>query len=272
VRERIAEVLDRLTPAERRVAEFVAADLGAVPEATVASVARAAGVSEPTVIRFCRALGLDGFSGLRLAVVRDQAAGPAPAPRRIEPGMPAGEAGIAALESGLATLSAARQALDRDLLARAALALLLATRVEIWGSGAAFAPACHLEAALAGLCRGVVARSDAARQREAAIGLEAEGVAVCFSPMGTERDLLVAARLAAAGGASVIAITRPASPMAMAASLILPCVLHSEAGPGDPAALLPFALAEAMAAAAAALAPPAAAARLRRIAEARTEG
>ncbi|PWS36336.1 hypothetical protein DFH01_14265 [Falsiroseomonas bella] len=268
MRERIAEALERLTPAERRVAELVAADPAAVPDATVASLARAAGVSEPTVIRFCRALGLEGFSGLRLAVVREQAAGPPPTARPIIPGMPAGAAAQAALDSAIASLGAARNALDGELMARAALALLLASRVEIWACGASLAPARHLEAALMGLCRAVVARMDGALRTAAAASLEAEAVAVCFARAGTEPDVLAAARLAAAAGASVIAITRPGTPLAMAAALTIPCVLRDQPGPGDAAALLPFALAEALAAATAALAPPGATARLRRIAEA----
>ncbi|WP_270934278.1 MurR/RpiR family transcriptional regulator, partial [Falsiroseomonas oryzae] len=76
MRDRIADILDRLTPAERKVAELVAADPAAVTGATVASLARAAGVSEPTVIRFCRALGLEGFADLRLALVRAEGSAP----------------------------------------------------------------------------------------------------------------------------------------------------------------------------------------------------
>jgi RpiR family carbohydrate utilization transcriptional regulator len=269
LRQRIAEALERLTPAERRVADLVAADLSAVPGATVASLARAAGVSEPTVIRFCRALGLEGFAGLRMAVVREEAAGPPPAPRPIAPGMPAGEAARSVLDSAMASLGAARRALDEDVMARAALALLLASRIEIWASGPAFAAASHLESALLGLCRGVVARADGAMQLASAAALDAEAVAVCIARSGTERDLVAAARLAAAGGATLIAITRPASPLAMVAALTLPCILRDAPGPGDPAALLPFALAEVLAATAAALAPPAATARLNRIAAGR---
>jgi RpiR family carbohydrate utilization transcriptional regulator len=209
LRDRIAASLGRLTPAERKVAELVAADPAAIPAATLAALARGAGVSEPTVIRFCRALGLDGFAELRLAVVRAEAGGAAPAPRPIVPGMPAGEAAAAVLEGAIAALEAARREVDGELVARAALALLRAARVEIWACGASFPVARHLEGALLGLCRGVAARDDGAMQALAAATLEGDAVALCLSRSGADREVVEAARLAADSGATVIAITRP---------------------------------------------------------------
>ncbi len=87
--DRIAGILDRLTPAERKVAGLVAADPAALPQTTLAALARAAGVSEPTVIRFCRALGLEGFADLREEAIRAEGT-TLPTPRLIAPGMPRG--------------------------------------------------------------------------------------------------------------------------------------------------------------------------------------
>jgi RpiR family carbohydrate utilization transcriptional regulator len=269
LRDRIARILDRLTPAERKVAELVAADPASVPGSTVAALARAAGVSEPTVIRFCRALGLEGFADLRMELVRDEGTAPAPVARAIAPGMAAGDAPAAVFDGAMAALDAARRTLDGALFARAALALLRAARVEIWACGASFAAARHLEAGLMGLCRGVAARSDGAMQAVAAATLEGEAVALCLSRTGADREVVEAARLAAAGGATVIAITRPRSPLDAAAALTLPCEAPEGVAPGNPAGVLQLATAEALASAAALLAPPAAAPRAARIAAAR---
>src|SRR5512146_2510815 len=107
LQDRIAAVRERLTPAERKVAEFVAADAAAVTGATVASIARAAGVPEPTVIRFCRAIGLDGFSDLRLSVVRAEAG----MPRRARPvaDLPPAAVAAAVFDAGIAALETARR-------------------------------------------------------------------------------------------------------------------------------------------------------------------
>lgn len=266
--ERIAGILDRLTPAERKVAMLVAADPAALPGTTLAALARGAGVSEPTVIRFCRALGLEGFSELRDEAIRAGGA-TLPTPRAIAPGMPPAEAAAATLDAAIAALAEARHALDGEAVARAALALLRASRVEIWACGASFAAARHLEQALIGLCRGVAARDDGAMQAMAAATLEGEAVALCLSRTGADRDLAEAARLATAGGAVVVAITRVRSPLAAAAQLLIPCEAQETGEPGNPAGMLQVALAEALAAAVAQLAPPIPAPRAARLAEAR---
>ena len=61
---------------------MVAADPAGTMAATVASLARAAGVSEPTVVRFCRSLGYEGFADLRLALNRADAVAEGAAPPR----------------------------------------------------------------------------------------------------------------------------------------------------------------------------------------------
>lgn len=266
--DRIAGILDRLTPAERKVAEIIGADPAALPQTTLAALARAAGVSEPTVIRFCRALGLDGFADLREEAIRAEGA-TLPIPRSIAPGMPPAEAAGATLDAAIAALATARKALEGEAMVRMALALLRASRVEIWASGASFAAARHLEQGLIGLCRGVVARDDGAMQAMAAATLEGDAIAICLSRTGAEREVVEAARLAAAGGALVIAITRARTPLAAAAQSLIPCEVTEGSAPGNPAGVLQLALAEALASTAALLAPPSAAPRAARLAEAR---
>ena len=62
----IQSVASSLSPAERTVANWVLAHPRGVTEATIADVARETGVSEPTVVRFCRSIGARGFSDLKL--------------------------------------------------------------------------------------------------------------------------------------------------------------------------------------------------------------
>ena len=56
----------KLRPSERRVAAIVAERRRDVPRMSIAELAREAGVSEPTVHRFCRALGCEGFPAFKL--------------------------------------------------------------------------------------------------------------------------------------------------------------------------------------------------------------
>ncbi|MBU8538161.1 MurR/RpiR family transcriptional regulator [Falsiroseomonas tokyonensis] len=266
MRDRIAQLLDRLSPAERKVGDWVLADPAAVTTGTLAGIARGAGVSEPTVIRFCRSLGLEGFAELRLALARAEG-GAAPPPRRIGPATPVAEAAGAVCDSALATLAELRRGLDPAAIERAALAVVRAARIEVWGLGASAAAAEALAHGLFRIGRGVVARHDPHLQAMAAATLDGEAVALCLSRSGLTRELVEVAQLAAAAGATVVAITRPGTPLAAAATLLIPCAVAEEAGLHAPMAtrLAQLVLGDALAVAAALLSPPAAAERLSRM-------
>jgi RpiR family carbohydrate utilization transcriptional regulator len=67
--DRIEEQLSHLPPSEARVGQWLTDHLRESASLTIADVARAADVSEPTVIRFCRSLNLGGFRDLRAEII-----------------------------------------------------------------------------------------------------------------------------------------------------------------------------------------------------------
>jgi len=256
VRTRIAQILDRLSPAERKVAELVAADPDGAMRANLAGLARAAGVSEPTVIRFCRSLGLEGFADLRMTLARGTAAAP---PHPITPGMDPALVPGAVLDAALAALVAMRAGLDPAATESAARALLRATRLEIWGQGAAAALAQDLAHSLLRLGRAGVVRCDPQMQALAVATLDSDSVVICLCSTGQMRALVALAMQAAESGATVIALTRAASPLAAAATLLLPCGVVDAPEPHAPALsrLALLVLGDALAASLALLAPAA---------------
>jgi len=88
VAERIATERERLSPAERRVAEVVLRDPTFVAFGTVAGLATAAGTSGASVVRLAGRLGYRGFSELQAAVQASigQQLAPAVEKIRAEPG------------------------------------------------------------------------------------------------------------------------------------------------------------------------------------------
>lgn len=62
------ERMDRLRPAERKVARTLLSDYPSAGLNTVADLAQRAGVSAPTVVRCAQGLGFDGFPGLQGAL------------------------------------------------------------------------------------------------------------------------------------------------------------------------------------------------------------
>ena len=66
--ERIAAVLDRLSPKQKQLARFMLDNKYSVSFASAKQVGESAGASAATVVRFAQGLGYDGYSGLRAAV------------------------------------------------------------------------------------------------------------------------------------------------------------------------------------------------------------
>ena len=63
---RIQRIEQELSPAERRVAEAVVADYQGATLLSIGELARRAGVSQPSVTRFCRTVGCASFSELKV--------------------------------------------------------------------------------------------------------------------------------------------------------------------------------------------------------------
>ncbi len=88
--DRLSAAREGLRPSERKVAELILQRPLLATELSIAEAAAQAGVSEPTVMRFCRALGLNGYADLRRQLVRDLARRAPPVHRAHE--APAGDA------------------------------------------------------------------------------------------------------------------------------------------------------------------------------------
>ena len=265
MQEQISSAMAELSPAERKVAQLVIADPDAAMTGTLAHVARRAGVSEPTVVRFCRSLGLEGFGDLRMALARtDQRPR---MHRRVEADTPVSEVAGAVLGTAISALENLQKTLDPAVIERAAPALVRASRVEIWGFGASAAVAQDLAHKLFRVCRGVVARSDPHMQAMAAATLDGDAVALCISHTGRSRELVEAAQLARQAGATVLSLTRPGSPLADASTLLVPVEVEEDTELHTPmvSRLAHLVMGDALAVAVALLSPPAADERLARM-------
>jgi len=62
--------LDKLRKSERKVAEFILADPAKIINMRIIDLANGSEVSEPTVIRFCRAIEFDGFQAFKLELAQ----------------------------------------------------------------------------------------------------------------------------------------------------------------------------------------------------------
>jgi DNA-binding MurR/RpiR family transcriptional regulator len=137
--QRVNEKLPRLSPVERRVAEFFRENREEVLVASAARIAERVGTSDATVIRTTRNLGYAGLAALRRELADELRASLSPAARLART---LGEVGDDLETVFRLTIETHRASLDRlvsdvtpDLFRAAVMALTNAKRVAIFGIG-----------------------------------------------------------------------------------------------------------------------------------------
>jgi len=73
--DRIRMELDQFSSAEQAVAQLVLKDPSGFQKMPVTELAKRAGVSSPSVVRFCRSLGYEGLSDFKLKLAASLNAG-----------------------------------------------------------------------------------------------------------------------------------------------------------------------------------------------------
>ena len=69
----VTQTRHTLSRSVQKVADFVLRDANAAPGLTLAEVAQRSGVSEPTVIRFCRQVGCQGYQDFKVELAQSVA-------------------------------------------------------------------------------------------------------------------------------------------------------------------------------------------------------
>lgn len=219
--DRVQQELERSSGSQRRVGEFILARPQAVIDMSIAKVAAMTGVSEPTVVRFCRTLGVDGFREFKLRLAQGLVANVSYVHREVQPGDDARAYTEKVGRATVKVLSDVVTQLDPDLIERAVSTLANADRIEFYGfgaSGVVAADAYHKFFRLGIPCS---AHSDSHMQCMSAGTLGPNDVVVAISHTGRARDLIENVSLARRSGATVIGITTARSPLVNECSQVL---------------------------------------------------
>jgi len=188
---------------------------------STATLAQLAGVSEPTVNRFCTGLGFKGFPDFKLALAGELARKQPRVAQNIEPNDSTGKVAAKIFESTHATLSRTQEALSGDALHEAVDVLAAARSITLCGLGASASVAMDAQHKLLRFPVPVMAHTDIINQRMSATALGPEDCLICISYTGRTRAMIELASLGVASGARVLGITTPGSPLASACSLVL---------------------------------------------------
>ncbi|PHQ26550.1 transcriptional regulator HexR [Marinobacter guineae] len=219
--EDIQSRLDSLNKSERKVAEAILRDPSAATRYSIAALARAADVSEPTVNRFCRGFSATGFPDFKIRLAQSIATGTPYIGQNIEPDDTVTEFADKIMLSTIASLDKARQALDPKALATAIDYLIQAKQINFFGMGGSASVALDAQHKFFRFNIPVMSYDDALMQRMVAAGSNVGDIIVLISYTGRTRETVEIAQLARANGATVIGITNPDSPLAEICTVVL---------------------------------------------------
>jgi len=202
-----------LRRSDRKVADQVLADPRRILNATVAETAQLAKVSQPTVIRFCSAIGCSGFQDFKLRLASSLALG-TPATHSVLLDTDSLSAVVEKIfDYTMTSLDWARHHLDQAALERAVDMLEGAKRIEFFGFGASGIVALDAQQKFPAFGVPCGATTDAHQQVMVATMLGPGDVAVAISNTGRTRSIIEVARTARETGAQVIGITGGDSPL-----------------------------------------------------------
>lgn len=210
-----------LSPAEARVAEHVRSQPRTVLNQPIAEIARAAGVSQPTVIRFCRSLGCEGLADFKLRLASGLT-GTLPITHvQVTNDDSSVELGAKVLGNTASAILQLRGQLKREAIERSIEQLASARRVEFCALGpyATVAQDAQHKFLRFGIPAGACPEP---RMLLLAASVLCPGdVAVIISIGGRAPRLLEVADRAKERGASLLAITASGSPLARRADLVI---------------------------------------------------
>ncbi len=218
----IRNSLNQLKSAEKRVAECVLKDPHQVIRCTITELADRADTSEPTVVRFCRKMGLQGYMDLRLNLARDL-----PSAQYIHETVGELDSPVQVMEK---IFSANQQALGDTLnkidMTQFDLAVNLldkARRIEFYGSGGSGMVAMDAHHKFFRLGVPSIAYQDSHMQVMSAALLSSDCVVIAISATGSTKDVIESSRVAKKSGARTIGITgREKSPLGKICDCNLP--------------------------------------------------
>lgn len=220
---KIQRLRPALSRAEQAVADWVLAHPGQAKDSTLAGVAGAAGTSEPTVIRFCRSLGLAGFRELRLRLAETLSRPSSYLHRDVAVDDSIAEVVAKVIDRSIQALIDVRAQASSMPFDKALDAMVNARQLVFAGLGAS--GIVSRDAAQKFFRLGIPCSyaTDAPAILQTAAIVDAVDVLIITSHTGNWLDLARAARLAVENGATVIALTDPDSALARNASLVFEC-------------------------------------------------
>ncbi|MBY0243637.1 MAG: SIS domain-containing protein [Burkholderiaceae bacterium] len=226
--------LDALSKSERKVALAVLENPARIVDQNITALARSAQVSEPTVVRFCRTLGYDGWHEFKLKLAQGLALA--------LPGLneqPAQDDLAADLinkicSRSINTLLDLRNNLRPEAIQKALDILSKSNKIEFYGQGTSGIVATDAQHKFFRSGVPTVAYADPAIHSIAAALMREGDAVVAISQRGNSPALVRSVKLARRGGAEVIVLAPSGTPLADLATVLIPIDLIFNIDPYTP--------------------------------------
>lgn len=211
----------QLRKSERKVADYILQQPDRVIHLRIVDLAQHAQVSEPTVVRFCRAIGCEGFQEFKLLLAQHVAHSPSVEAFSLNEHDSAREYTIKVFDSAVNTLKKVRDSLDIRAIEAAVNVLHRAGRVEFYGFGASSPVASDAQHKFFRLQISSSAYSDPHIQAMSAMSLQPGDVVVAISQSGRTQALIDAMILVREAGATIIGLAPKNTPVAQHCDIAL---------------------------------------------------
>lgn len=219
--EQIYDRLESLNKSERKVANVIIGDPATATRLSIASLAQAASVSEPTVNRFCRNFEAKGYPDFKIQLAQSLAGGTPYVSRNVEQDDSTEEYTDKIFTSTIAALDIARKGVNAGLISKAVDYLIQAKQISFLGLGASGPVANDAQHKFFRFNLPVAAYEDVLMMRMVAAAAHTGDVFVVISYTGRTRELVDVAKIARENGATVIGISAENSPLAKECTVLL---------------------------------------------------
>ncbi|MDO9419836.1 MAG: SIS domain-containing protein [Herminiimonas sp.] len=224
---------DSLSKSEKKVALAVLDQPELAIAENITALAKKADVSEPTVVRFCRAIGFDGWHAFKMKLAQGLALSPgadeSPAPEDLAADLVNKICG-----RSINTLLDLRNSLDANAIEQALQVLSRASRIEFYGQGTSGIIAADAQHKFFRSGVPTVAYVDPHIHSIAASLLKKGDAVVAISQRGNSIALIRSVQLARSCGADVVILAPSGTPLAELATVLIPIDLHFHTDPYTP--------------------------------------
>ncbi|NQZ33156.1 MAG: SIS domain-containing protein [Oceanospirillaceae bacterium] len=213
---------ESLRKSEQKVADYVLGNPEDVIHMRIVDLAAKANVSEPTVVRFCRALNYDGFQDFKMTLAQDLASNPNFEQFTLDSDDSVTDFQKKIFDSMIGNLIHIRDHLESARVEAAIDALASARRIEFYGFGASAAVCSDAQHKFHRLQISAAAHSDPHMQIISAVTMNEQDVVVAISQTGRTKDMLHTCKLVRETGATLVTLCPGNTPLADLASISIP--------------------------------------------------